>query len=224
MAAGVKAEDYLDLERGEKIIGLVDLITPHVLALGTKEGVIKRVSSDAFPTKSGQPIITLKDGDAVVGIGVSSESTNLVFVTSDAQLLRFTADSVRPQGSAAGGMAGVRVAPQQSVIFFGVVDNEDSPVVTVSASSQTLLGTDTGRVKISLFSEFPAKGRGTGGVRAQTLLKGEDALAVAWAGSGEPYANGLDGSPRELPIDRMKRDASGEKLTVDLTYIGASLS
>jgi DNA gyrase subunit A len=95
--------------------------------------------------------------------------------------------------------------------------------VTVSTSSNTLLGTDTGRIKISDFSEFPAKGRGTSGVRAQSLLKGEDALAVAWAGSGAPIANGLDGSPRDLPTERTKRDASGEKLVDDITFIGTSL-
>jgi len=224
MAAGVRVEDYVDLERSEKVIGLVNLVMPHVLALGTRDGVVKRVASDVFPTKSGLPLIALKNGDTVVGVAVAQESTNLVFISSDAQLLRFTADNVRPQGAAAGGMAGVRLSPHQNVIFFGAVETEDSLVVTVSASSNTLLGTDAGRLKISHFSEFPAKGRGTGGVRAQSLLKGEDALAVAWAGIGEPFANGLDGSPRELPSERMKRDASGEKLSDDVTFIGSSLS
>lgn len=224
MAAGVKVEDYVDLDRGEKVIGLVDLVTPHSIALGTRAGVVKRVSSDAFPTKSGLPLITLKDTDTVVGVCVTHDSSDLVFISSDAQLLHFAAESVRPQGAAAGGMAGMRLSPHQRVIYFGAVAAEDSPVVTISTSSNTLLGTDTGRAKVSLFSEFPAKGRGTGGVRAQSLLKGEDALAVAWAGDGTPVANGLDGSPRELPTERMKRDASGEKLSADVTYIGFSLS
>ena len=224
MAAGVKVDDYVDLDRGEKVIGLVDLVTPHTLALGTRDGVVKRVSSDAFPTKSGQPLIALKDNDTVVGVGLAAEDSDLVFVTSDAQLLRFSADGVRPQGAAAGGMAGVRVAPDHHVIFFGTVHGEDSSVVTVSTSSNTLLGTDTGRIKISALSEFPAKGRGTGGVRAQSLLKGEDALAVAWAGNGVPFANGLDGAPRTLPTEKMKRDASGEKLTDDVTFLGTSLT
>jgi len=224
MEAGVKIEDYVDLERGEKVVGLVDLVSSHTLALGTREGIVKRVASDAFPTKSGQALIALKDTDTIVGLGIASDDADLVFITSDAQLLRFGADGVRPQGAAAGGMAGVRIAAEQHVIFFGTVRGENSSVVTVSTSSNTLLGTDTGRVKISALSEFPAKGRGTGGVRAQTLLKGEDALAVAWAGDGVPFANGLDGAPRDLPSEKMKRDASGEKLTDDVTFIGSSLT
>jgi DNA gyrase subunit A len=223
MAAGVKADDYVDLERGEKVIGLVDLVLAHTIAIGTREGTIKRVSSDAFPSRSGLPLITLKEGDAVVGTGIAPDSSHLVFVTSDAQLLHFTADNVRPQGATAGGMSGMRLAAQQRVIFFGVVSEEGSPVVTVSTSASTLLGTDTGRAKVSLFSEFPAKGRGTGGVRAQSLLKGEDSLALAWVSDGSPVANGLDGTPRELPTDHAKRDASGEKLIDDVTFLGSRL-
>lgn len=224
MAAGVKIEDYIDLEHSERAISLVDLVTPHTLAIGTHDGVVKRVTSDAFPTKTGQILISLKDADVVVGAGVASEHDDLVFITSDAQLLRFSAGGVRPQGASAGGMAGVRVAPDNRVIFFGSVLAENSSVVTVSTSSNTLLGTDTGRVKISALAEFPAKGRGTGGVRAQTLLKGEDALAVAWAGNGVPFANGLDGAPRDLPTEKAKRDASGEKLNDDVTFLGSSLA
>jgi DNA gyrase subunit A len=224
MAAGVKVEEYVDLDKGEKVIGLVQIGGTHPLALGTKDGIVKRVTSDALPTKSGQSVITLKDGDAVVGVCVADEKTPLVFITSDAQLLTFSADNVRPQGSSAGGMAGVRVAPQQTVIFFGAVPDESSVVVTVSTSANTLLGTDTGRAKVSLFSEFPAKGRGTGGVRVQSLLKGEDCLAVAWAGEGDAVANGLDGTPRQLPTEKVKRDASGEKLSDDVTFIGSRLS
>ena len=47
---------------------------------------------------------------------------------------------------------------------------------------------DAGRAKVSYLSEFPAKGRATGGVRAHTFLKGEDTLALAWAGPGPALA------------------------------------
>ena len=68
----------------------------------------------------------------------------------------------------------------------------------------------------------PGKGRGTGGVRSHALLKGEDALLVAWVGAAPARANGLDGSPRELPTEYGKRDGSGEKLTGDITYLGSA--
>lgn len=220
LSSAVKASDYVELEAGEKVIGLVGLEGEHTYALGTAQGTVKRIDTSAFPAKSGNIIIGLKDGDSVVGVSPSSEDSELVFVTSDAQLLHFGADNVRPQGAPAGGMAGIRVSSDAHVIYFTAVTDTEARVVTISTSLNTLLGTDAGRAKTSLLSEFPAKGRGTGGVRAQTLLKGEDALAVAWAGSGLPRANALDGSPREIPEELSKRDASGMLLDDEVTYVG----
>jgi DNA gyrase subunit A len=223
MAAGVLAADYIELESGESIVGLVVLGTNLTYALGTAEGVVKRIAADAFPAKSGNPIIGLKDGDRVVGVSESSEDSELVFITTDAQLLHFSADNVRPQGAPAGGMAGIRLADGAAVLSFTAVTGSDIHVATVSASMSTLLATDGGRAKVSLLSDFPAKGRGTGGVRAQSLLKGEDALGVAWVGNGLPRANALDGMPRELPSELGKRDASGTPLDSDVAFIGFGL-
>ena len=58
----------------------------------------------------------------------------------------------------------------------------DAVVVTIAASSETLLGTDPGQRQGQPFAEFPRKGRATGGVRSQRFLKGEDALHLAWVG------------------------------------------
>lgn len=224
LAAAVNSSDYIELESGEKVVGLVSLGGDTTYALGTAEGVVKRIQADAFPVKSGNVIISLKDSDTVVGIAPAVDSDELIFVTSDAQLLHFSADAVRPQGASAGGMAGIRVADNAKVIYFTASAEENAQVVTISTSMNTLLGTDAGRAKVSLLSEFPAKGRGTGGVRAQTLLKGEDALAIAWAGQGTARASALDGMPRELPTELAKRDASGTLLDGDVAFVGSAVS
>jgi DNA gyrase subunit A len=218
---GVRTTDYLDLSPGERISFLVPLSGSATLALGTREGVVKRLSLEALPAKSGSPLIALKEGDQVVGGGiVTADDDELVFISSDAQLLKFSPSLVRPQGASAGGMAGMNVSGDALAVHFGVARPDDL-VVTVSASLSTLVGTDAGRVKVSPLSAFPAKGRATGGVRAQTLLKGEDAVAVAWVGSGTPRANGLDGAPRDLPETNSKRDASGEKMSSEISFLGS---
>jgi DNA gyrase subunit A len=223
LAAGVSAKDYVLLEGGENIVGITSLDSTVPLALGTSQGVVKRIDLATSVPKSGQSIIALKDGDFVVGVAPASDSSELVFITSDTQLLRFGAEAVRPQGAPAGGMAGIRVNDNAQVIFFGAVDASQSvDVITVSTSFQTLVGTDSGRIKLSSFADYPGKGRGTGGLRSHALLKGEDALLVAWVGPTPARANGLDGSPRDLPREYGKRDGSGEKLTGDITYLGAA--
>ena len=52
-----------------------------------------------------------------------------------------------------------------------------------SGSSAALPGTEPGSIKVTPYAEYPAKGRGTGGVRAHRFLKGEDTLVLAWAGA-----------------------------------------
>ncbi|MDP4333548.1 DNA topoisomerase IV subunit A [Curtobacterium sp. A7_M15] len=223
--AGVRVTDFLGIARGETVVALVDLsgASSDSLAIGTVQGVVKRVVAGAWPDKPEFPAIGLKPGDAVVGAAQAPESDDLVFITSNAQLLRFPAAGVRAQGLPAGGVAGVALAAGASAIWFGsVARSDDAVVATVSASSSALPGTDTGRAKVSALSEFPAKGRATQGVRAHAFLKGEDGLTVAWAGIAPPHAVGADGAARTLPDWLSKRDGSGAPLDAVIDSIGGS--
>jgi DNA gyrase subunit A len=216
----VAASKYIDLDQGETVLCLA---TGHseVVALGTAQGLVKRVDLSATPLKSGQNIITLQPGDALVGAHPAGDRSWLTFITSDAQLLRFEASAVRPQGPAASGMTGLKLADGSRVICFSAVTTpEEARVVTVSASLDTLVGSGAQRVKVTAFDDFPAKGRATQGVRAHAFLKGEDILTAAWAGTA-PRASALDGKAVELPADLTKRDASGIPAAGDISFLGA---
>jgi DNA gyrase subunit A len=224
LAAGAKISEYLALGSTEHVLGLVSLDSESSIVVGTRQGVVKRVSPGGYPAKPDFEIISLKPGDEVVGVAQCADSDELVFITSDAQLLHFTATSVRPQGVSAGGMAGIKLAATASVVYFGAVDPHAKNVaVTVSTSTATIAGTDPGRAKVSEFSEFPAKGRATGGVRAHAFLRGEDVLALAWVGPVDATAVGTEGSVRQLPEVGAKRDASGTTLDAIVGSIGQSL-
>ncbi len=213
LAAGTRIDQYLGLAKDEHVLALVPLVDDPPIALGTAQGVVKRVAASELGGKHDVEVVALKPGDRVVGAAPAPDGAELVFVTSAAQLLRFDADAVRPQGRAAGGMAGIRMSAGEQAVFFGVVPSgaEDTVVVTIAGAAQTLAGTDAGSGKVSAFSEFPPKGRATGGVRAQRFLKGEDTLTLAWVGA-EPRAVGADGAARRLPAAGAKRDASGTAL------------
>ena len=223
LAAGVALRDYLGLtDTSERLLGLTRLDEKTPLAIGTRQGVVKRIDVSALPPKPELEIISLKPGDAVVGIANAPDDTELVFVTDDARLLRFAASSVRPQGASAGGMAGINVGAA-AAIFFGAAGDAQSVVVTVSGTAGALPGTDPGRAKVSAFEEFPAKGRATGGVRVHAFLKGEDELTLAWVGMTPPRAVGTDGSARTLPEALAKRDASGQPLDAAIGSVGIAL-
>ena len=212
LAGGAPIAEFLDLEPGERALALVslDVDTPG-LALGTASGVVKRVLVDAPTNKDSWEIVSLKDSDSVVGVvQLRTGDEQLVFVTEQAQLLHFTASAVRPQGRPAGGMAGVKLVGDDRVVFFGAVDpTVDGQVVTISGSSAALPGTDAGSVKVTPFSEYPTKGRGTGGVRCHRFLKGEDTLLLAWVGAAPGRAAAATGVPLALPEPVARRDGSG---------------
>lgn len=225
LAAGTRADQYLGLSGAEHVVALVPLAEEPPLALGTLHGVVKRVSAAEIGPKQDTDLIALKPGDRVVGAAPAPDDAELVFITSDAQMLRFDASSVRPQGRSAGGMAGVRITPGESTVFFGVIGAEASEpvVVTIAGSTQALPGADPGTGKVSVLDEFPPKGRATGGVRAQRFLKGEDTLTLAWAGESPARAVGSDGAVRDLPEVGAKRDASGQPLDGVIGAIGTAV-
>ncbi|MFE1663394.1 DNA topoisomerase (ATP-hydrolyzing) subunit A [Microbacterium sp. P02] len=225
LSAGTRAEQYLGLGKDEHLVALVPLTDDPPIALGTAQGVVKRVSASELAAKHDVEIISLKPGDRVVGAAAAPDDVELVFITTDAQLLRFDADAVRPQGRAAGGMAGVRVSPGESVVFFGAVakDAADPVVITIAGTTQALTGADPGTGKVSAWYEFPPKGRATGGVRAQRFLRGEDTITLAWVGPSPARAVGADGSVRALPDAGAKRDASGQPLDGVVGAIGSAV-
>src|SRR5262249_49110863 len=152
LSGGAPVSEFVSTGPDETVVAIVAADAADAgLALGTANGVVKRVSPD-YPQNAAEfEVIALKDGDRVVGaVQLAGEEQDLVFITSDAQLLRFGAAAVRPQGRAAAGMAGVRLAARASVLWFGAVspgadagdaDGAEPVVVTAAGNSRTLPGT-----------------------------------------------------------------------------------
>lgn len=227
LAGGTPARLLVDIEPEEKVVGLVPLspedpTSAEPIVLVTAQGVVKRVKPRDEP-RSGDAweVISLADGDRVVMAGTASDADMLVLVTSDAQLLRFPASKVRPQGRGAAGMAGIALHDGARVIAGSVVAEDllaEAEVVTVAGAQGALPGT-AGSVKVSPLDRYPAKGRATGGVRAHRFVRGEDELVLAWVGVG-PRAVGSGGQAIDLPEPDERRDASGSPLPGPITAIG----
>ncbi|CAL9551519.1 DNA gyrase subunit A [Streptomyces sp. enrichment culture] len=215
LSGGAPLAEFVSLEDDETVICLttLDESSPG-LALGTEQGVVKRVVPDYPANKEELEVITLKEGDRIVGAAeLRTGEEDLVFITDDAQLLRFQASQVRPQGRPAGGVAGIKLAEGAKVISFTVIDPAaDAVVFTAAGSRGTLDDSVQTTAKLTPFDQFPRKGRATGGVRCQRFLKGEDCLSLAWAGAAPARAAQKNGSPAELPEIDPRRDGSGVSL------------
>ena len=95
-----------------------------------------------------------------------------------------------------------------------------SVVFTLAGDSDALAGTENGAAKITPLEMYPTKGRGTGGVRSQRFLKGQNTLLAAYVGNYPLYATTQRGANVELPKPDMRRDASGTELVSPIAHIG----
>ncbi|WP_329414400.1 DNA topoisomerase IV subunit A [Streptomyces sp. NBC_00704] len=215
LSGGAPLAEFVSLEGDETVICLttLDESSPG-LAIGTEQGVVKRVVPDYPSNKDELEVIGLRDGDRIVGaVELRTGEEDLVFITDDAQLLRYQAAQVRPQGRPAGGMTGIKLTEGARVISFTAVDPAaDAVVFTIAGSRGTLDDSVQTTAKLTPFDQYPRKGRATGGVRCQRFLKGEDCLSLAWAGPVPAKAAQKNGLPADLPEIDPRRDGSGVSL------------
>ncbi len=249
VTGGVKAEELLGMTentdpiRGERVIAAIDMPSTDddgqlvPLALGTRNGVVKRWNRESPTTMDSWSVIDLKDDDEVLAAAEARDEDRLVFVSTDSSLLTFEAKNVRPQGRTAGGMAGIRLAEGCSVAAFAVMPDgkvtwnyeegenglfsaSGAVVLTVAGDSEALPGTENGAAKVTPLEMYPTKGRGTGGVRSQRFLKGQDTLILAFVGAYPLHASTQSGAPVELPKPDMRRDGSGTDLSAPIAVVG----
>ncbi len=203
----------MTLGKGERALTIVPLPVAGVedpddpgFALATASGVVKRVVPEPLGNRPEVEVIALKDltarqkDEVVAATALTTGQEDLVFVTTDAQLLRFSAALVRPQGRGAAGMAGIKLSPGARVV-----------AMTAVAAGRHRRGgrhgrrgrgggaSQVGSAKVTPLSEYPSKGRATGGVRCHRFARGEDSLLLAWAGRGPAEAATSTGSAVALP-------------------------
>lgn len=221
LSGGAMIGEFLTLEADEEVVCLTTLDEESPgLAIGTLQGIVKRVVPDYPANKDELEVIALKDGDRIVGAAeLRTGEEDLVFITSDAQLLRYPAAQVRPQGRPAGGMAGVKLAAGARVLSFAAVDPAADGAVFTVAGSHGTLDDSVLTCKLTPFDQYPRKGRATGGVRCQRFLKGEDVLVFAWAGTTPARAAQKNGAPASLPEPDPRRDGSGTPLPSPVAVI-----
>jgi DNA gyrase subunit A len=178
LAVGHPVDEFVPgLAGGETVLALASLDGGEAsgVALGTASGVVKRVQPDYPANRDEFELITLKDDDRVIGAAyLTGEDAELVFITSDAQLLRFAATSVRPQGRPATGMAGVRLSEGATAIWFGAI----GPAVTRSVLPTLPASPPNGRA-----DNHEAAMAAMADLRAE--LTGEEAGGGAWAATQE---------------------------------------
>ena len=159
-AKGIPIVNVLSTGAGESITAAVavpDFVAAEYCTMATRKGKIKRVELAEFSSvrPSGLIAITLEEGDELGWARLTDGEDEIIMVTEQGQALRFSEASVRSMGRAASGVIGIGLAQGDHVASMEVVE----------AAGELLVVTTAGYGKCTPLSEYPPKGRATGGVQ-----------------------------------------------------------
>jgi DNA gyrase subunit A len=150
------------LEEGERINAVLpvkEFSDDQYVFMATVMGTVKKtpLSDYSNPRKAGIIAVTLDEGDYLIGVELTSGSSDIVLVSNAGKAVWFDEEDVRPMGRGARGVRGMKLQPGQSVISLLVAESDQQTV---------LVATENGFGKRTVLADFRHSGRGTQGVRA----------------------------------------------------------
>lgn len=165
-AKGTNIVNLLQLEGGEKITAMIpikEFCDGAYVFFATKQGVVKRIRLDELQTarKAGVRVITLADGDELVGVRLTDGVAKIILCTRQGRGIRFDENEVRAMGRSAAGVRGIRLGEGDYVV--GVASDSDGELL--------LTVTENGYGKLTEPREFTEHHRGGGGITAHNLTE-----------------------------------------------------
>jgi len=212
-ARGQALVNLIPLSAEEKVVDLVavrDFEEGKNLVFSTSKGLVKKTTLAAYDCsrRSGLQAISLRAGDELVGVTLTTGKEKLALFTREGQAIVFREEDVRPMGRVAAGVRGIKLKnPEDRVVDFERVREEE----------EVLLLTENGFGKRTSWKEFPTYRRGGIGVRAIKIdeKRGFLALAQGIESGSELIIATASGQMIRLNskgIPRMKRAAFGVKV------------
>ena len=162
VSRGKPIVNLFPLEEGERINAVLpvkEFSDDQFVFMATVMGTVKKtpLSDYSNPRKAGIIAVTLDEGDYLIGVELTSGTSDIVLVSNAGKAVWFDEEDVRPMGRGARGVRGMRLMENQSVISLLVADNDQQTV---------LVATENGFGKRTVLADFRHSGRGTQGVRA----------------------------------------------------------
>ncbi len=159
-ARGIPIVNVLSMSAGETITAAVavpDFVAAEYCTMATRNGKIKRVELSEFSAvrPSGLIAIGIEEGDELGWARLTNGEDEIILVTEQGQALRFAEAAVRAMGRTASGVNGIKLDPSDHVASMEVLEE----------GGELLVVTTRGYGKRTPLTDYPPKGRATGGVR-----------------------------------------------------------
>lgn len=176
------ARSFLSLEPGERVTAIVPInaFSDEIfLVVFTREGRVKKTALSEYlrVDEKGAPDLRLLGKDQVVAALLSLGWGDYVVTTSDGKTLRFSDSDLRPTGRVGQGVQAINLAAGAGVVGADSIGEEDDRLLWVAAAN--------GLIKRSPLTEYPRKGRATGGVSTMQLAPKTPIVGAAVLGADE---------------------------------------
>ena len=189
VAKGRALANFLELSQQEKVLYFLsvgrgtpdkskaaaktDNQTSYLLTV-TKDGIAKKTAVDDFDNirKSGIIAITLKKGDLLRKVAMTSGKDEIIVVTKKGQSVRFNESQVRPMGRQAAGIKAIGLKRGDEVVGMDVIAKTETPVLDASGKpieKLLLVVTENGYGKRTNLKEYRIQNRGGSGIKAAQI-------------------------------------------------------
>ena len=146
-----------------------DYINNNYIVLGTKKGIIKKTSLEAYsrPRANGVIAITVRDGDELLEAVMTNGNSEILLAGRKGRCCRFDESDARALGRTASGVRGITIDEDDEVVGMIVYD----PTAEDASAHSVLVVSEHGYGKRSDFDEYRKTNRGGKGVKTLNITE-----------------------------------------------------
>ena len=181
---GRAIQNVINIEPGDNIktylnvknLNDQDYINNNYIVLGTKRGIIKKTSLEAYsrPRTNGVIAITVRDGDELLDAVLTNGNSEILLAGRNGRCCRFDESDARALGRTASGVRGINIEDDDEVIGMIAYD----PTSEDAAAHSLLVVSENGYGKRSEFDEYRKTSRGGKGVKTLNITEKTGSLVA----------------------------------------------
>ncbi len=160
----IGAEDSVKAYINIKNLKDQDYINNNFILLGTKKGIIKKTSLEAYsrPRVMGINAITVREGDELLEARLTNGTSEVILALKSGRAIRFPENKVRPMGRTASGVKGITLANENDEVIGMICVNDD-------INTDILVVSEKGYGKRSKLDDYRITNRGGKGVKTLNI-------------------------------------------------------
>ena len=146
-----------------------DYINNNYIVLGTKKGIIKKTSLEAYsrPRANGVIAITVRDGDELLEAIMTNGNSEILLAGRKGRCCRFDESDARALGRTASGVRGINIDEDDEVVGMIAYD----PAAEDASAHTVLVVSEHGYGKRTDFDEYRKTSRGGKGVKTLNITE-----------------------------------------------------